>query len=207
MRQRARRRIPAERRALILEGAQDVFATAGYARAGTSELAEAAGVSAAALYRYFPSKKDLYLAVLQAAGPRLLQIWDRLAEQAGDPLAFLWSAGLGYYDRMNSRAPITTLWFQALAEADDPAVRSAVAETYTGAVDLLERALEGGKATGRVRPEINSRIAAWHFMAIGLSFELIHLLQLDSELDRSKVEDWGRLYLDSVRQGEHANDS
>lgn len=49
-----------ERRAAIIEAVMPVFAEKGFAGTTTKELAEAAGVSEALLYRHFPSKESLY---------------------------------------------------------------------------------------------------------------------------------------------------
>ena len=200
IRKRASKQAAQERRRLILESAQAVFAASNYARVGTADLARAAGVSEPALYRYFPSKRELYLSSLRAAGQRLLGIWKRAFDGAADPLDFIWTTGMGYYDHVLSRSPVMRLWFQALSEADDPMVRTTLAENFAAAVDLLEENLDKGKTLGLIRRDIDSRVAAWHFMAIGLTFDLVHLLGLHEELDRRKVEDWGRLYLQSVRE-------
>jgi len=197
---RAPKRAAPERRRLILEGAHTVFAASSYTSANTTKVARAAGVSAPALYRYFPSKKDLYLSTLKDAGPRLLGIWKRIAEKAENPLDAVWTLGLAYYDHVLNRSPVMRLWFQALGEAGDRRVRKALGDNFTAAVDLLAENLDAGKARGLVRRDVDSRVAAWHFMAIGLTFDLIHLLGRDHELDRRKVEDWGRIYLDSIKE-------
>lgn len=60
-----RRRLPnAERRALILEAARDVFLDDGF-QASMGDIARAAGVTRTVLYHYFPSKKDLYIALVE----------------------------------------------------------------------------------------------------------------------------------------------
>jgi len=53
-----------ERRALLLSAALEVFTAAGYHSAAMDEIADRAGVSKPVLYQHFPSKLDLYLAVL-----------------------------------------------------------------------------------------------------------------------------------------------
>src|SRR3972149_5582857 len=85
MSKRAPKRAAQERRRLILESAQTVFANSNYARVGTAELAKAAGVSEPALYRYFSGKRDLYISTLKATGTRLLRIWQRIAGGGGGP--------------------------------------------------------------------------------------------------------------------------
>ncbi len=58
-------RVPrGERRALLLTAALEVFTAAGYHSAAMDEIAVRANVSKPVLYQHFPSKLDLYLAVL-----------------------------------------------------------------------------------------------------------------------------------------------
>ena len=53
-----------ERRAQLLNAALEVFTQAGYHSAPMDEIADRASVSKPVLYQHFPSKLDLYLAVL-----------------------------------------------------------------------------------------------------------------------------------------------
>jgi len=208
MHNRAAKQPAQERKRLIVEGAEGVFADLGFAGADTRALARAAGVSAPALYRYFPSKKDLYLATLKRAGPRLAAIWGRVAGDVADPLAAIWNFGLGYYDDVQSHSPLVKLWFLALCESDDPEVRAVLRESFTSFADQLQTNLERGKRDGLVGSDVDTRIAAWDFASIGLTLDVMNLLGLDHELDRGKVEHWGRLYFKSIGRdsGESVDD-
>lgn len=65
-------RLTAEaRKEAIVEAVQDVFAEKGFDGTTTRDLAKAAGVSEALLYKHFPSKESLYAAMLEgcAKGP------------------------------------------------------------------------------------------------------------------------------------------
>jgi len=53
------------RREAIVEAVRDVFAEKGFDGTTTRELAKAAGVSEALLYKHFPSKESLYAAMLE----------------------------------------------------------------------------------------------------------------------------------------------
>src|SRR5215831_11950766 len=55
-----------ERRQAIADAVRDVFADKGFDGTTTRELAKAAGVSEALLYKHFPSKESLYAAMLDA---------------------------------------------------------------------------------------------------------------------------------------------
>ncbi|MCC6382612.1 MAG: TetR/AcrR family transcriptional regulator [Dehalococcoidia bacterium] len=196
---RAPKQPAAERRQTILAGAERVFAHRSYARAGTAVLAREAGVKPAALYRYFPGKRALYLATLEHAGQRLLHLWQERVAQADNAVAALWGVGMDYFAHVESRAPAMRLWLQALGEDGDAELRGAAAGPFREAVDLLERLLRAGQAEGTVRPDLDTRLGAWEFMAIGLAFDVAGLVGPDAGVDRPRAEAWGRRYLESVR--------
>jgi AcrR family transcriptional regulator len=71
-------RLPAdERRQQLLAVACDLFARSGFHQTSMDDIAESAGVTKPVLYQHFPSKRALYLELLEDTGRRLL---DRLAE-------------------------------------------------------------------------------------------------------------------------------
>ncbi len=63
----------AERREQILTAATKAFARAGFAATSLDDIARAAGISRAILYRHFDSKTDMYRAVLDRACARLAE--------------------------------------------------------------------------------------------------------------------------------------
>ena len=67
-------RLPAPaRREQILDVAVEVFARNGFHGASMNDVAEAAGVTKPVLYQRFDSKQDLYMALLDEVGNRLLK--------------------------------------------------------------------------------------------------------------------------------------
>lgn len=73
-----------ERKAAIVAAATKVFASKGYA-ATNREIAVAAGVTAAALYWYFPSKEDLFRAVIGQVKGRAEAVVSRLDDMGEIP--------------------------------------------------------------------------------------------------------------------------
>ena len=66
-------RLPAPARSeQILDVAVEVFARNGFHGASMNDVAEAAGVTKPVLYQHFDSKQDLYMALLDEVGNRLL---------------------------------------------------------------------------------------------------------------------------------------
>jgi AcrR family transcriptional regulator len=63
-----------ERRRQLLEAGARVFTERSYDDASMAEVARAAGISKGLLYHYFPSKRDLFVATLEAAAAELRDI-------------------------------------------------------------------------------------------------------------------------------------
>jgi len=188
-----------DRRKNILSAASGVFAGASFAQADTGDLAKAAGIKPPALYRYFPTKRHLYLATLADAGPKLVDLWRRALSAAPDPASAIKDIGMAYYDHARSRSPTMRLWFQAVGEASDPEVRAVVAETLGEAVGLVQAVIEEGQRSGAFRREMDPRTAAWEFMGIGFSMDLAHVLGFEQDLSRATVEEMGDRFIDSLR--------
>lgn len=60
------------RRRQLLEAASEIFVERGYHSAGMDEIAVHAGVSKPVLYQHFPSKLDLYIAVVDSHAEKLV---------------------------------------------------------------------------------------------------------------------------------------
>ena len=74
-------RLPADQRRLqLLEVARDRFAAQGFHATSMDEIAEAAGVTKPVLYQHFPSKRALYVELIEDTGRLLL---GTLAEATG----------------------------------------------------------------------------------------------------------------------------
>lgn len=144
----------AERRAQILAGFKQVFATAGYAGASMRAVADAAGLTPGLLHYHFPNKRAMLVALVDQLGADLLgrvppggvdraaidAVVDALlAVEQGDPAAL-------------------ACWVQARAEAQrDPVVGAA----YRAALDaVLDRLLPAFEAHGAGRAAAIGLLAA-----------------------------------------------
>src|SRR6185503_21141890 len=73
-----------ERRQAVIDAATRVFFASSYRGATTAEIAREAGISEPILYRHFGSKRDLYLACLEAAWESLRTAFDVKLAELGD---------------------------------------------------------------------------------------------------------------------------
>jgi AcrR family transcriptional regulator len=92
----ARRTRPANRRALIIGAATELFRASGYEHVGMSDIAAAVNVAPSALYRHFPGKPDLLAEAVQAGLTPVRDLLAGLDFSAPEPaLAALARHGVG----------------------------------------------------------------------------------------------------------------
>jgi AcrR family transcriptional regulator len=72
------------RRAQLMESALDVFVANGYHAAVMDDIAVRAGITKPVLYQHFPSKLDLYLALLDSACEQVVQAVRTALASTGD---------------------------------------------------------------------------------------------------------------------------
>src|SRR5271166_5311908 len=124
-----RQRMPAaERREMVLEAAVAEFAAHGLAGTSTEDVARRTGISQPYLFRLFPTKKALFLALVQRCYQRVEDTFstaaaDRTGEEA---LGAMGDA----YERLLDDRTLLLLQMQAYAASDDPEIRAVTRDGY-----------------------------------------------------------------------------
>jgi AcrR family transcriptional regulator len=159
-----------ERKRAVVETACRVFAKGSYHGSTTAQIARETGVSEPVLYRHFASKRELYLACLDAVWDRVRALWEKALEREEDPANWLKAISKAYLEaRAAARIVLVDLWIQALTEAaDDPEIRRAlrdqVREVHGFVADVIRRA----QAAGGLAQERDPDAEAWIFISLGL---------------------------------------
>src|SRR5262249_28942244 len=153
-----------ERRQDVLDTACRVFSASSYRGATTAEIARAAGITEPILYRHFGSKRDLYLACLEAAWRNLRD----LAEQAvrDDPRGCL-GAIADMYMAKRARIRLVDLWIQALSETADESIAKAVRQQIREVHDFFADVIRRGQAEGVIHEDRDPVAEAWVFVGGG----------------------------------------
>jgi len=153
----------AERRSAIVGAALRVFSSASYAAATTAEIAREARVSEPVLYRHFASKRDLWLACLDAA-------WEETRVTLETKVALFSGDAPSEGHQSPWRSPtMPNLWIQGLTEAgEDPVVRRAIRRHMREVHDVVAAALRAGQARGVVPADRDADAEAWVFIGGGL---------------------------------------
>jgi AcrR family transcriptional regulator len=124
--------------ARIMDATREVFLTRGYAGTTIDEIAKLAGVSRASFYTYFPSKRDVLLAVGAHSASEALGASKRLRdiEPSVDALTG-WVAD--YFDLLDVHGAFAFAWTQAAQ--DDEEIRTAGMRTHLEVCRRLGEAL------------------------------------------------------------------
>jgi len=128
-----------ERRESILEAAGRVFAARGLHGTPTMEIAKAAGISQAYLFRLFPTKNELFVALVRRCNDRIHQTFVEAAAaaKAADE-EVLPALGRAYVGLLADR-DLLLGQLHAHAACDDPGVREQMRRGFARLVELVER--------------------------------------------------------------------
>ena len=195
------RRLPADdRREQILEVAHSLFSASSFCQVGTADMAKAAGISEPALYRYFTSKKELFLATLRSAGSELLKRWQGIADEySSDPIEALKVISRDYFAHLEQETASMRLHAHAVCELDDDATREALGENFLGFAHFISGIIEDGKRQGVIRKQVNARFTAWQFLGIGWVADITHLVGIEGEMDTREFAEWSDSILEVLR--------
>jgi AcrR family transcriptional regulator len=195
------------KREAILAAARTVFLEHGFAGASMDVITRRAGVSKATVYAHFPSKLELFEAIVRERCEATLAAAVAMAPGAAAPPLrdALRDLGRRFLGMLTDRGPLA-LWRVVVAEAArNPELGKAVyaAGPNRGATELAER-LAAERAAGRLAIA-DPRLAAEQFFSMLLGhFHLRRLLAVDSaplaaaEIDRA-VDQAVAIFLDGAR--------
>jgi len=133
-----KQRMPAgERREMVLEAALAEFAASGLAGTSTEDVARRAGISQPYLFRLFPTKKALFLALVDRCFRRVGDTFTAAAEglPGEEALAAMGDA----YERLLDDRTLLLLQMQAYAACEDPEIRAATRAGFKKLWALTER--------------------------------------------------------------------
>ena len=129
-----------DRREAVLQAAIPVIAARGIHGTPTAEVAKRAGISHAYLFRLFPTKSDLAIAVVERANRRLYDAFAAAAagvEGSGEEK--LHAMGMAYSELLEDRELLLVQMHSHAAAAEDPAIRDAARRGFSRLVELVER--------------------------------------------------------------------
>jgi AcrR family transcriptional regulator len=141
------------RRQQLLEAAQEIFVAQGYHAAAMDDIAERAGVSKPVLYQHFPSKLELYLALLDMHCDAIVARVRAAMAQSADNRQRVEGAVAAYFDFVDHESEAFRLVFESDLR-NDPAVRERVERVERGCVEAITETIMADTGVSRARAEL-----------------------------------------------------
>ncbi len=164
----------------IIMSSIEVFARTNYEKATTALLAKEAGIAEGTLYKYFPSKKELFLECGRYIEKLLLERYRAIYEETrGRPLEYLRRIAGSYLDFVRENPSMRKFLAFMLNNTYDEEFRRELEAFIDLNVRATERMINSAMEKGEIRKELNPRVAAWMF--VGGYFTLVLMTEVGAE--------------------------
>lgn len=162
MKETTRQRLSAEERQdEIVRAAVELAAEQGIDNVTTQGIADAIGVTQGAIFRHFPTKDTIWIAVVHWVRARLIGSVDRAASQASDPLDAVERIFFAHVAFAEKNPATPRLLF-----ATSASLKRLVQELLAGYEAKLAELIAQAKAHGQVRADLDEEAAARLFIAL-----------------------------------------
>ncbi|MAG33525.1 MAG: hypothetical protein CL908_21825 [Deltaproteobacteria bacterium] len=176
-----------QRRAQILRSAVKVFARSNFKRAKVSDIALEEGITEAAIYRYFPTKKAIFIEILDHIHDRILAFWQEEVDETDDAMEALRNMGTGYFRRASRHSAELRVQFQAISEADDKEIARRLRLHHRDYRAFVEGVVERGIEQGSVRAGTSAATVAYLFDSAGVFINMMKILS-ERSFDEKTLE-------------------
>jgi AcrR family transcriptional regulator len=195
-----RKRLPArERRALILRSAVKVFSRSNYRAATMAAVAAEAGVSEALIYRFFRSKRAIFLEILRHMSDRIVTLWQEEQDREENALIALHNMGTKYYSRMIEHPDELRVQFQAISEVSDEAIAKQLHEDHASYMRSIRRIIKRGIRQGTVRKDLDVASVVFLFDGVGILMNMMKLLAFEGRFTTRRAAALMDHLIDTIR--------
>ena len=176
-----------ERRKQILKCAVRVFARSNYRRAKTADIAAEAGISEAMIYKHFPSKKSIFMEILEHMSERILIFWQEEVDKEQEVPEALRNMGIIYYRRMIKHPDELKVQFQAISETDDKEIGTQLHSDHKNYMRFIRGVLQRGIEQGSIRKDIDVDAVVLLINGAGILMNMMKLLSFEKQLTERRV--------------------
>jgi len=149
-----------ERREEIIRVTLELADKQGVDDVTTQDMAEAMGVTQGAVFRHFPSKDAIWLAVMQWVRDRLMAVLGRAAAQGSDPLDALQRMFYAHIEFIVSHPAIPRVLTSRHLHGRNAVLRQLVTEIMLGYETKIAGLLADAQTQGLARADLDTRAAA-----------------------------------------------
>ncbi|RJP28326.1 MAG: TetR/AcrR family transcriptional regulator [Actinobacteria bacterium] len=176
-----------ERKQQIIQATISIMAEQGLPGTTTRRIAQKVGVSEPALYKYFPGKKELLLEALDEVGNRFVATLTGAINEEDSVPDRIYAMSNALYGFVMDHPEESMLLFETITAARDPEIRAALSDRLIQYTGLLSGMFEAGKGQGTVRKDLDTTVAAWQILSLGITLVFAYLVGLSDVLTRDKA--------------------
>jgi AcrR family transcriptional regulator len=183
MKKPAQRLSGEERREQILRCATTVFARTNYRAARIADIASEVGISEAMIYKHFPSKKSIFLEILEHMSQRIILFWQQEVDREPDALQALRNMVLVYFRRVKKHPDELRIHSQAVSEIGDEAIRARLRKDYRSYMRFVEEVIKNGIRQGAIRENADVEAMTFLYTGGGIIVNMMILLAFDKRFN------------------------
>ena len=185
----------------IMAAAIDLFCRSGYDATGVAEICSQAGVSKGAFYHHFPSKKSLFLAIMDhwlLGISTQLEAFRTPGKPVPQSLQEMANAIGAIFTATSGQLP---MFMEFMVQASrDQTVWDATIAPYQTYQSQFAQMLADGKREGSIRAELDVQSAAWVLIAFSVGV-LLQGVVLPETADWKIIAQTGmRMLMDSMQR-------
>ena len=170
-----------ERYNQIILSSIDVFSRTNYEKATTAVLAKEAGIAEGTLYKYFPSKKELFLECFRYIAGQLIGRYNRIYSDSRDqPLESLKGVAQSYLDFVKDNPSMRKFLAFVLNNTFDQDFAKEMEEFLNLNIRATEGLLKRAMRDGDLKKHVDPHIMAWFF--VGGYFTLILMTEMEEDI-------------------------
>lgn len=174
----------------ILDAAMRMFASRGVDDTTMQEIAAEAGLSAGAIYRYFPSKEDLLRGVFTSCTEQNRALFEQATVSKDSPSEAISDIGRSAWDEFKREGwregGILNLETALAAMRQPEELGAARREMLSALIEMLGRLIRQAQAAGEIDANVDARALGATLLACHLGTGIL-ALQLEDDLDTGAV--------------------
>ena len=149
-----------ERREEIIRVTLELAAKQGVDDVTTQDMAQAMGVTQGAVFRHFPTKDAIWLAVMQWVRDRMMEVLGRAAAQGHDPLDALQRMFFAHIEFIAGHPAIPRVLTSSHLHGRNAVLRQLVTEIMLGYEAKIAGLLTDAQTQGLARADLDTQAAA-----------------------------------------------
>lgn len=163
------------RREQLIEVATGLFARLGYDATTTAAIAQSAGISEPVLYRHFPSKQALFVAVVQSLSERSMARWKGICDPPDDPCEQLRQVCHNEYDALVNAPDAYRLFHGVMANGRNEVALAAIRKHFRELEQMFVAMLRAGQKQSVFRADFDPRAMVSLLVATGIGLAMHEL--------------------------------